>query len=241
MTNIVNELEKKNLENITNEKKRNCPNCGDEIIHTSKKSCYEANRLNKRCKKCYYLTINLKGEKNGTWNKDRHTSPFTYACPKCHKSIHYTNFDNLQRAIKNKTYCRSCAIEKRDYTEIYTLEVRLKMKQKAIARVRRMGINIGVCPFYNKNACHYFDQLNKEYGWNLRHALNGGEINVIGYSLDAYDKDENIVVEYDEPNHYDRFGNLKQRDIIRMKTIIKYLHCKFYRYNQKIDEFKKYE
>jgi len=49
----------------------------------------------------------------------------------------------------------------------------------------------------------------------------------------TYDKKRNIVVEYDEPEHYDAFGNLRKKDIERMTRIIKESNCKFYRYNEK--------
>ena len=34
-----------------------------------------------------------------------------------------------------------------------------------------------------------------------QYEFNGGEIVVSGYSLDGYDKEKNIVFEYDEPKH----------------------------------------
>ena len=71
----------------------------------------------------------------------------------------------------------------------------------------------------------------------MQHELNGGEIQLIGYSLDAYDKERNIVVEYDEARHYDVDNNLKYKDIIRQNNIIKYLQCKFFRYNERIQLF----
>ena len=79
---------------------------------------------------------------------------------------------------------------------------------------------------YNKTACEYFDFLNIQYGWNLQHAENGGEIRCGGYFLDAYDKEKNIVVEYDEPRHYKDIENniLKDKDIDRQNFIIEKLN-----------------
>lgn len=84
-------------------------------------------------------------------------------------------------------------------------------------------------------ACEYFNKLNEHNQWNLQHALNGGEVRVIGYSLDAYDRDKNIVVEYDEPKHYLN-GKLREKDVLRQQRIITHLGCKFFRYNQKTKE-----
>ena len=38
-------------------------------------------------------------------------------------------------------------------------------------------------------------------------ALNGGEKRIICYYVDGYDKDKNIVIEYDELHHYDIYGS----------------------------------
>ena len=90
---------------------------------------------------------------------------------------------------------------------------------------------------YSLKACQYIDKLNKERNWNLQHALNGGELTCLGYWLDGYDKERNIVFEYDEPKHYIDCENniLREYDIKRQVAIIDKLHCKFYRYNEQID------
>lgn len=95
--------------------------------------------------------------------------------------------------------------------------------------------------FYSKRACEYINKLNEEKHWNLQHGENGGEIEVDGYFLDGYDKDLNIVFEYDEPKHYiDVINNiLNNKDIERQKYIINKLHCSFYRYNEYLDYFYK--
>lgn len=92
---------------------------------------------------------------------------------------------------------------------------------------------------FSINACKFIDELNKKNGWNLQHAMNGGEIICLGYWLDGYDKDLNIVVEYDEPKHYKDVENniLNDKDVERQNNIINELHCKFFRYNEKLNLF----
>jgi hypothetical protein len=87
-------------------------------------------------------------------------------------------------------------------------------------------------PNFNVDACNYMDMLNKTHGWNLVHAMNGGEFYIkdLGYWVDGYDKARNIVVEYDEPRHY-KNGELKDSDVIRQNEIIAHLNCEFYRYD----------
>lgn len=115
-----------------------------------------------------------------------------------------------------------------DISKQHHREAAIKLREK---------LNSGCCAMYNENACKYIDQLNKEKGWHLQHALNGGEIKKFGYYFDGYDKTLNIVFEYDEPKHYiDAENNiLKETDLKRQNYIIKNLKCRFFRYNEKID------
>jgi hypothetical protein len=111
-------------------------------------------------------------------------------------------------------------------------EVKTKLRLK---KLQELEMKHGkICPNFNLKACEYFEQLNKEYGWKLRHALNGGEfyIKELGYWVDAYDVEKNIVVEYDEPRHYYPNGSLRKKDINRMINIINFLKCEFWRYNE---------
>ena len=93
------------------------------------------------------------------------------------------------------------------------------------------------CPRYNVKSIEYINLINDKYGWNLQHAENGGEVEICGFYVDGYDKDLNIVFEYDEPNHYKDVKNsiLKNKDIERQNIIIEKTGCTFYRYNEYID------
>ena len=93
-------------------------------------------------------------------------------------------------------------------------------------------------PAFSTKGCEYMNKLNEEKHWNLQHALNNenGEVYIDGYWLDGYDKDLNIVFEYDEPHHYiDVYNNiLTNKDLYRQNYIIEKLHCEFWRYNEKL-------
>ena len=112
--------------------------------------------------------------------------------------------------------------------------------RKRLARIEQIKQLYGqVYPFYNSNACKYFNTLSTERGWKIQHAENGGEyyLKDLGYWLDGYDKEKNIVIEYDEPRHYKINGQLKEKDVRRMNEIINHLKCSFYRYDERNNRF----
>lgn len=112
---------------------------------------------------------------------------------------------------------------------------RLNKREVAIERIGLTGTSVN----FNKTACEYFDWLNAINGWNGEHALNGGEKSVAGYFIDYYEPNHNIVIEWDEDNHYFN-GELKKKDIERMNEIKDILNCEFYRIREKELILKKY-
>lgn len=114
----------------------------------------------------------------------------------------------------------------------HTDESKEKMRKSAFEYLKTMK-DIK-CPRYNKKSIDYINSINKEYDWNLQHAENGGEIEFCGYFVDGYDKEKNIVFEYDEPEHYKDVHNsiLKEKDLERQRKIIEETGCIFYRYNE---------
>lgn len=93
---------------------------------------------------------------------------------------------------------------------------------------------VGSRPRYNKLSIQILEEIAKEHGWNIQHAENGGEFYTgIGYFVDAYDKEKNIVLEFDEAAHYVDVENnvLREKDLIRQKNIIEHLHCEYWRFN----------
>lgn len=113
-------------------------------------------------------------------------------------------------------------------------ETKQKIRESTISNIQKLH---GKCRAnYSEVACEYIDKLNEDKGWNLVHALNGGEKFVAGYFLDGYDENLNIAFEYDEPKHYQDIEKniLKQKDIVRQKNIINTLHCEFWRYNESL-------
>lgn len=109
-----------------------------------------------------------------------------------------------------------------------------KIRNSTIKYIENLPNYNGTKARYSHKACEFINFLNKENNWNLQHAENGGEISICGYFVDGYDKDLNIVFEYDEPAHYKNKENniLKDKDIKRQQNIINELQCEFWRYNE---------
>lgn len=86
-------------------------------------------------------------------------------------------------------------------------------------------------PNYNIKACEIFDNISKAQNINIRHAMNGGEyyIRSLGYWVDGYDVENNVVYEFDEKRHFEVNGELKERDKVRQTRIENLLGCKFIR------------
>jgi len=105
-------------------------------------------------------------------------------------------------------------------------------KKIRISHIKRRDELYGrCCPTYNPKACKLIDEYGKENNYNFQHAENGGEfyIKELGYWVDGYDKEKNVVMEIDESFHFDFDGNLKEKDVERQQEIEEYLKCKFIR------------
>jgi len=91
--------------------------------------------------------------------------------------------------------------------------------------------NNQVIPSFNSFACEIFDKISKEKNIHIQHAMNGGEFYIerLGYWVDGYDKQNNVVYEYDEKHHFDKNGKLLESDIIRENEIKNFLKCVFIR------------
>jgi len=114
-----------------------------------------------------------------------------------------------------------------------------KLRLAGIERIKKQieelkGLNIDyyrIIPAYNPIACELFDKLMMENNTNIQHAKNGGEYHIkeLGYFVDGYDKENNIVYEFDEKRHFNMLGELKDKDKKRQIEIENFLGCKFIR------------
>jgi ribosomal protein S27E len=227
---------------------RNCPKCSIELLYKTKEGKDAANTRNAKCKDCQNKATRIyetpdKLERN---------------CPDCGKLMQYTKGKDLSirrhrwlRDTRENRLCNKCVRsgsrngmagtsrcgkDNPNYGNKWSKKQKTRMREISVKKYIERGY---ILTNYNPNACKYFDKLSKEKKWNLQHAENGGEVVVNGYFLDAYDKDRNIVVEYDEPNHF-LGGKLKQKDVDRMNEIKQTMGCTFYRYDERTKKIKRY-
>jgi hypothetical protein len=198
---------------------RNCPKCNKELMYKNKYKCKYAERDKLLCNRCCQLGIFV-GRK-----LPQHQIELL-------KQRTGKNNPMFGKKVSNLTRQKMSVAHKRRIGKPLTESAKQKIREYRANWI----INNKGGSQYNPNACTYFDSLNVQNNWKLQHALNGGEIMCVGYFLDAYDKERNIVVEYDEPKHYDVYGNLKQKDVLRQQRIITHLGCKFFRYNERTKE-----
>lgn len=104
------------------------------------------------------------------------------------------------------------------------------MSNSAILRLQKYQLYNK--PNFNPDACKFIDDLNVSMGLNLQHALNGGEVWIHGFYPDGYDKENNIVFEYDESRHHTT--TTKVKDLQRQQTIVdKIKPLMFLRYDER--------
>jgi len=121
------------------------------------------------------------------------------------------------------------------YGKTHTPEVKENLRVGCLNRIKLTG----VFPAFNKNACKFFTILNDKFGWDGKHALNGGETEISGYSVDYFNPKLNLIIEWDEERYHYRNGKLLEKDIIRQNNILKKDNYHFYRIREKTGEILK--
>jgi hypothetical protein len=128
------------------------------------------------------------------------------------------------------TYCRRCP--EYHYTWSGRVHTDATKKKQRLSTLKYLEKTKGqVSPRYNIHSIPIIEKYGKDNGYNFIHAENGGEhfISSLGYYLDGYDVNKNVVIEIDEPHHYNTDGTLRERDVVREREIKEFIGCEFIR------------
>lgn len=146
---------------------------------------------------------------------------------------HNANINELKcecgRTYTWNTLCRYCPADRANAKgRIHTDESKRKMRVAALRHIKQQKGQTS--PHYNIKSIPIIEQYGKDNGYNFQHAENGGEYHIkdLGYFLDGYDVNKNVVLEIDEPHHFIQ-GVLRDKDVQRQNEIESYLGCKFIR------------
>jgi predicted RNA-binding Zn-ribbon protein involved in translation (DUF1610 family) len=226
---------------------KTCPNCNKPQKYSCKSSYTNAIRKNKVCGECSIDKLRILPKMD----------VYSKYCPDCGDLQTYSCRKTYKNSIKNGWKCKKCRVNTEGFKNIdksifKTEEYRKRQSEMMFKarktesygegfkeKLRKHRINSfrknGKMANYNPIACGFIDGLNKKMGWNLKHALNGGEVELIGYFLDGYDKEQNIIFEYDEPKHDSNYH--KNRDLKRQLNLIgKIKPSMFIRHNETLNK-----
>jgi len=222
--------------------RKTCPKCGKEQTYCRESILEKMLKKNTLCNRC-----------RGVEKRKHKSNILEKLCPKCDCVQKYLDRKLFNKSIDDNWLCRRCSTKEsgvyKDKSFFKTDEYKIKMsdaiksseknknkfteefrEKLRIAKLNQIK-KLGTQHTYNPNACKFIDEYGKQNEYNFRHALNGGEIIVAGYSLDGYDKEKNVVFEYDEPKH--NCLGVKKNDKIRERRIIEKIKpVMFIRYDE---------
>lgn len=241
---------------------RNCPKCGKEMTYASKRWYYTNRKYNKLCRGCARKEKGLTyPSRKGCHLTEEHKEKLGASMAIRHKTHghpmqgqHHTDEAKLKiqqhssgknNGMYGKTHSKQARCKMRDARlgkpgPIITPTGLCILRVKRIREISNAKYNGGqIMPSYNQMSCDFFNYINEQLKWNGQYATYNGEYHIkeLGYFVDYYEPNLNIVIEWDESTHYDIDGNLREKDKQRQEEIISHLKCKFVRIKE--DDFNK--
>jgi len=233
--------------------KKSCPNCGNEQIYKNKISLKRSIDNNIKCASCAQtgcrVGINnymfgrhhtkevidkIKEKRSKQIITDEHRKIMSEAqIGRKHSDESIQKMSSRQMGINNSFFGKKHTKESIKKNSIsntgrtHSPETKLKMRISMIKYTETVLLKGGqMTPNYNISSIPIIEQKAKELGIDdLQHAENGGEYHIkeLGYWVDGYSKDKNIVIEYYEKNHRKKI----KKDVQRQTEITDLLGCKF--------------
>lgn len=205
---------------------RKCPECDKEIVYKYRPNFYTARKKNSLCKSCIQT-----GKRHKYFGKSlpKHVIELKRKQMRGELNPNFGGFteqhkENLRMSLCNSEKIKELGRSRRGIPR--SKETKRKIRRSIIKDLKtKCGYQLS--PNYNKHACQVFEEINRELNWNGIHAENGGEFHIkeLGYWVDYYEPNLNIVIEYDEKRHRKQ----QDKDIYRQREIEQHLQCKFYR------------
>lgn len=227
---------------------RDCPNCGKSISYKKKRYMRSAERRDSECKSCSHkgnshsedhkekISRSVK-ETMGSEDWEHHLEGKTYE-----EAYSEEKAKRIKKDISSGNKGKHVSLDtRRKISESHAGKSR-KSKSKSEEHKRKIRKSIvetlknkhgeDFQPGYNPKACELIEEYGEKHEYDFQHAENGGEYHIkeLGYWVDGYDSEENVVFEYYEPAH--RKTKRKERDERRKKEIMKHLDCKFVEYHE---------
>jgi len=230
---------------------RNCPKCDKIISYKNEESFYRAKKKNTLCLSCVQVGRKLSEETKKLMSKSKLGKKRTPHTEETKKKIGMKNKGNSpwnkgKVGIYSEEYIKKLSDAKigtynfgyRDVSGENNPMFGKKhksssLKKMRLSRIKEIQEKCGnIFPNHNPNSISIIEAMAKKLGiTDLQHAENGGEfyIKELGYWVDGYSKEKNIVIEYYEPFH----SSQKDRDERRKQEIINYLKCEFIEIEEK--------
>lgn len=238
---------------------KNCPKCGNTQIYNNRKIFNRSIKGSWLCKKCatkesskcvdrsFQKTKEYREKMSKSCSGKKHTNQTKEKLKKAAKEQWKNNREKMLKILKSDDYIikqinsqklKWNNIEfRKKMSVIHNSDEYRKKRREIVLKHLKNKLN-GKLSSYNKKACEFIDKINKNFNWNLKHALCAeGEFEVCGFLVDGYDNEKNIIFEYDEPKHYYSNNKLKNDDLYRQNIIINNFHPnEFWRYNERNNE-----
>jgi len=222
---------------------RLCPICEKEIIHINKKSYSRACKKNSKCSSCRIRGRKLSekhkaflGElRRGTTLSEEHKEKISVGIKKAIEEDRFFSMEHRARISASKQgkkfskeHKASLSDARKKYYAKYGCSGEIRKKLR-ISRVKQreeaLKNNNQLHPSYNPRSIPIIEEYGKEHDFTFQHAENGGEFHIkeLGYWVDGYDAEKNVVIEYYESHHKRQV----KKDTTRREEIENYLGCEF--------------
>ena len=180
---------------------RKCPKCGKALYYACKRNLQRAIENKSVCNFCA-MTDERKRKISESTKGENH--PF-YG-----KTLSEEHKQKLSESGKRR---------------VFPIEHKKNIRLARIANIeKKYGRAV---PNYNPEACRIIEKYGQQHGFNFQHAENGGEFHIkeLGFWIDGYDVEKNVVIEIDESHHMRQ----KEKDKQRQQEITEHLGCDFIR------------